>query len=341
MSLLSVLSPSGPANKNADPGWEPDRLVSLHRAMVRSRVLDSVIGDLQRRGLVSIFAPARGHEAHIYGPLLALRQADWLFADSRQGSAALYRGFDLRAWLAQLLGSATAAHLGHAMSMEITARAVNFVSVSSPVGTQIIHASGTAQGMKTKGTEDVSFVWFGPAAAASGDCHVGLNFAGVYKVPAIFYFASSGDAAADAERIGPGVFIDRAAGYGIRGVQVDGSDVFAVYAAVADAAARARRGHGPTLIEGVTGGPQGDSDPLDRLEAYMASRGIDPAPLNQRTRTAFEAEVRGHVDDLLALAPPADDTLFDHVYAEPTTQLAAQRRAHLAHRQRFGSGLID
>ncbi len=341
MSLLSVLSPSGAAKKNADPAWSRERVVSLHRAMVRSRVLDDVIGDLQRRGQVGVFAPAKGHEAHIYGALLALRQSDWLFADTRQGAAALYRGFELRAWLAQLLGGATAAHMGHAMSMEFTARAVNFVSVSSPVGTQIIHASGTAQGMKTKGADDVSFVWFGPAAAASGDCHVGLNFAGVYKVPAVFYFSSSGDAEQDAERIGPGVFADRAEGYGIRGVRVDGSDVFAVYAAVADAAARARRGYGPTLIEGVTGGPDGGLDPLERLEGYMVSRKIDPAPLRGKIGAAFEAEVRGHVDELLAGARPADSTLFDHVFAEPTPQLNDQRRVHLGHRARFASGLID
>ena len=341
MSLLSVLSQDGPAKTNADPGWTRDKLLSLHRAMVRSRVLDSVIGDLQRRGVVSIHTPAHGHEAHIYAPLLALRQSDWLFADTRQGAAALYRGFDLRAWLAQLVGGATAAHLGHATASEFTARAVNFVSVSSPVGTQIIHASGTAQGMKAKGVDDISFVWFGPAAAASGDFHVGLNFAGVYDVPAVFYYASSGDAAKDAERIGPGLFIDRAEGYGVRGVRVDGSDVFAVYAAVADAAARARRGHGPTLIEGVTGGPDGDQDPLARLEAYMSSQGFDPGPTHQRIATAFDSEVRGHLDSLLAEPPPGDGTLFDHVFVDPTPQLDEQRKVHLVHRQRFASGVVD
>ena len=341
MSLLSVLSPSGAAKTDADPGWSREQVLALHRAMARSRVLDSVIGDLQRRGLVSVFAPAHGHEAHIYAPLLALRASDWLFADTRQGAAALYRGFDLRAWLAQLLGGASAAHLGHAMPTEFTARAVNFVSVSSPVGTQIIHASGTAQGMRAKGTDDLAFVWFGPAAAASGDFHCGLNFAGVYKVPAIFYFASSGDPAKDAQRLGPGVFADRAEGYGIRGVRVDGSDVFAVYAAVADAAARARRGHGPTLIEGVTGGPDGTSDPLERLEGYMASVGMDVEPIHQRVFTAFEAEVRDHIESLLAQAGPADGTLFDHVFEGSTPQLDEQRRVHLVHRQRFASGVID
>ena len=169
MTILSVLPAAGVPGPDADPAWSQERLLSLHRAMVRSRVLDRFIVDLQRRGLVSVFVPAHGHEAHIYGTLLALRDTDWLFADVRQGAAALYRGLDLRAWLAMLLGTRSAAHLGHAQSMELTSRATNFVSVSSPVGTQIIHASGTAQGMKARGVQDISFVWFGPAAAASGD----------------------------------------------------------------------------------------------------------------------------------------------------------------------------
>ncbi|MCO4769030.1 MAG: hypothetical protein KDA24_03305 [Deltaproteobacteria bacterium] len=341
MNPLSILSPSGAPREDADPAWSIERVTSLHRAMVRSRVLDRVMGDLQRRGLVSVFAPAQGHEAHIYGALIALRQTDWLFADVRQGAAALYRGFDLRGWLAQLLGASSSAHSGHAHPTEFTARAVNFVSVSSPVGTQIIHASGTAQGMKVKGTQDCSFVWFGPAAAASGDCHVGLNFAGVYKVPAVFYYASSGDPAADEARLGPGVFADRGEGYGIRAVRVDGSDVFAVYAAVSDAIAKARQGHGPTLIEGITGGPDGTADPVARLEGYLTARGEDAEGLRRTIESNFEAEIRGHIDDLLAEGPPETASMFDDVFASPTSQLSEQRAGLETHRRRFAGGVID
>ncbi len=341
MNPLSVLSPSGAPHEDADPAWSIERVTGLHTAMVRSRVLDRVLGELQRRGQISVFAPARGHEAHIYGALLALRQSDWLFADVRQGAAALYRGFDLRGWLAQLRGAPSAAHRGHAHPPEVTARAVNFVSVSSPVGTQIIHASGTAHGMKAKGTDDCAFVWFGPAAAAAGDCHVGLNFAGVYKVPAIFYFAGSGDSDADAERLGPGVFADRAEGYGIRAVRVDGSDVFAVYAAVADAVNKARLGHGPTLIEGITGGPDGSGDPLTRLEGYMRSRGEDPEALRRSLESRFENEVREHLADLLSEGAPDTASMFDDVFARPTMQLNEQRTHLEAHRRRFAGGVID
>jgi len=341
MTPLSILSPSGAPKADADPAWSSERVCSLHRAMVRSRVLDSVMGDLQRRGLISLFVPAKGHEAHIYGALLALKQSDWLFADVRQGAAALYRGFELRGWLAQLLGTRSAAHAGHAHSTEFTARAVNFVSVSSPVGTQIIHASGTAQGMKAKGTDDCSFVWFGPAAAAAGDCHVGLNFAGVYKVPTVFYYCSSGDPAADEARLGPGEFADRAEGYGIRAVRVDGSDVFAVYAAVAKAVKHARSGEGPTLIEGITGGLSGNGDPLTRLEGYMASRDLDGPALRQSIAAVFDAEVRGLIEELLGEGSPDTSTLFDDVFSQPTPQLIEQRAGLETHRRRFAGGVID
>jgi TPP-dependent pyruvate/acetoin dehydrogenase alpha subunit len=341
MTPLSILTPSGAPHDGADPAWSIERVQSLHRALVRSRVIDRVVGDLQRRGLVSVFAPAHGHEAHIYGALLALRESDWLFADLRQGAAALYRGFELRGWLAQLLGTRSAAHAGHAHPTEFTARAVNFVSVSSPVGTQIIHASGTAQGMKAKGNDDCTLVWFGPAAAATGDCHVGLNFAGVARAPAIFYYCSSGDAEADAARLGPGVFADRAEGYGIRAARVDGSDVFAVYAAVAEAVRHARSGAGPTLIEGMTGGPDGSSDPLARLEGYLTSRGEDAAALRQAIDAAFEAELRDHIEDLLAEPQPDTSTIFDDVFARPTAQLTEQRDGLSSHLRRFAGGVID
>ncbi len=341
MTPLSILSPSGAPKQGADPAWSIERVVALHRAMVRSRVLDRVVGDLQRRGLVSVFAPAEGHEAHIYGSLLALKDTDWIFADVRQGAAALYRGFPLESWLAQLLGTRSAAHRGHAHPTEFTAKPVNFVSVSSPVGTQIIHASGTAQAMKARGTDECALVWFGPSAGASGACHVGLNFAGVYKVPAVFYYCSSGDQAADAARLGEAPFADRGEGYGIRAVRVDGSDVFAVYAAVADAVRAARDGQGPTLIEGLTGGPDGTVDPLTRLEGYLASRGEDPVALRQSVDVAFEAEIRERVEELLAEGAPDTGSIFEDVFATPSPQLHAQRVSLETHRRRFAGGVID
>ena len=340
VSPISVLSASGAPRADADPGWSEERVREVHRAMVRSRILDEHVGKLQRRGLVGLWAPARGYEAHIYGALTALEPEDWLFADSRMTGAALYRGLDVRSWLAMLLGSRSAAHDGRAMSSEMTASAANFVTISSPLGTQIIQASGTAQAMKLKGDDALCFSWFGPAAAATGDFHVGLNFAGLYKVPAVFYLATSGSEDLDRERFAGEAFVDKADGYGIHGVRVDGSDVFAVYSAVSDAARRARAGEGPTLIEGLTGGPDGDRDPLKRFEAYMASRGMDVEAARSEAGRKLEALLPVWTTELLGEGSPELRSLFEHVYDAPTSQLQEQSEGLAAHRRRFVDGAI-
>jgi len=332
---LSILSPSGAALPGADPGWSDDRIKNIHRAMTRSRVLDEHVAKLQRRGLVGLWAPAHGYEAHIYGALTAMREEDWLFADTRMTGAALYRGLDVRSWLAMLLGSGVSNHGGRAMSAEMTASAHNFVTISSPLGTQIIQASGTAHGMKLRQQRTVCLSWFGPAAAATGDFHVGLNFAGLYKVPAVFYLCTSGDPSLDRERFAGEAFVDKADGYGIRGVQVDGSDVFAVYAAVADAAKRARNGLGPTLIEGITGGVDGGADPVERLEAYMTDRGMDVDAARVGAGRKLRGLLQTWTTELLGEGSPELRSLFDHVYDAPSPQLVEQREGLEAHKRRF------
>jgi 2-oxoisovalerate dehydrogenase E1 component alpha subunit len=341
VEYVSVLGDPSLLRPARDPQWPDEHVIAVHRAIVRSRTIDKFVAGLQARGLVSFFVPAHGHEAHIYGALLALKASDWVFADHRQSAAALYRGLDLSAWLAMLLGVRASATKGHALPIEMTARAQNLVSVSSPLGTQIIHCSGTAQGMKVRRTADVAFCWFGAAAAAAGDCHVGLNFAGVYKVPAIFYFCASQDRAADVARLGDAPFIDRAEGYGLRAVQVDGSDPFAVYTAVTEAAAYARRGGGATLIEGLTGGPDGTADPLDRVERFLAARGIDGKPLREVAAQKLRGELERGVAALRAGGQPDTDALFDDVFAEPSPALREQRAYQQEIDGRFASSAVD
>ena len=217
----------------------------------------------------------------------------------------------------------------------MTASAVNFVTISSPLGTQIIQASGTAHGMKLRKQDTVCLSWFGPAAAATGDFHVGLNFAGLYQVPAVFYLCTSGSDDRDHERFAGERFVDKADGYGIRGVQVDGSDVFAVYAAVAAAARHARAGGGPTLIEGITGGATGELDPVDRLEAYMAMRDMDVAAARANAGDKLAQLLPKWTTELLGIGSPELRSLFDHVYDARTPQLEEQHEGLEAHRRRF------
>ncbi len=311
-------------------------LRALHASMVRSRVLDDFSSDLARRGRIGLVAPATGHEGHLLGALSALRPSDWVFGDLRCGVALIERGVSIRSWLGQRLGSGSSAHAGHASSGELTAKEANVVSVSSLMGTQLVHAAGVAMAMKRRGDDGVALAWYGPAAAATGDAHNAMNFAGVYELSVIFYFCSSGDPAADAQRLGGERYADRAEGYGIAGVTVDGSDVCAVADAVADAAKRARQGGGATIIDGVTGG-----DPLVALEARLTADGLDPVSMRRAVSTPLVAELRDAACELQAEGPPDVSTLFDDVFADLDARLHEQRDSLLTHRARFGDGTVD
>jgi len=298
---------------------------ALREGIVRSRVLDRSMVRLAKRGLIGMYAPATGYEGHIYGALAGLSDSDWLFGDPRLARLGLERGQSLRDWLAQVLGLVGGADLGHASPGEHTAREGRVVSTSSLMGTQLGHAMGVGHSMRLRGEDACALAWFGPAAAATGDFHVALNFAAVYKTATVFYYCSSGDAEADAQRIGRGSMAARGAGYGIRVVSVDGGDAAAVAACVSEAAALARSGAGPTLVEGVTG-----ADPLEEL-------GGDLPELASR----FEAEIDSLVEELLAAGPPRSDTLFAEVWAELPSRLAEQQTQQRSHNARFASGQID
>lgn len=299
--------------------------VRLREAIVRSRTLDRCIGRLAQRGLGGLYLPAQGYEGHIYGALAALNPNDWLFGDPRMARIGLERGMTLRAWLAQVLGLSGAGDLGHATPGELTARAGRVVSTSSLLGTHLGQAMGVGHAMRLRDDDACAIAWFGPAAAATGDFHVALNFAAVYRSATVFYYCSSGDPEADQERLGTAPFASRGKGYGMRTVTVDGGDPLAVAACVTEAASLARSGEGPTLIEGVTG-----DDPLDAL-------GGDLPELGSR----LESEIDEVVQELLALGPPESKTLFEEVWSEVPERLEEQRAHHLSHLNRFGSGEID
>lgn len=311
-------------------------LRALHASMVRSRVLDEFSSDLARRGYIGLVAKATGYEGHLIGALAALRSTDWVFGGLRGGIALIERSVSVRSWLAQRLGTGSSAHAGHASSGELTAREANVVSVSSLMGTELVHAVGVAMAMQRRADDGVVLAWYGPAAAATGDAHNAMNFAGVYGLPVIFYYCSTGDPAADARRIGGERYASRAEGYGIEGVTVDGSDALAVRETVAAAAVRARGGRGATIIEGVTGG-----DPLEALEVKLRAAGLDPHALRRAVATPLAVELRDVWTELQAEGPPPLATIFDNVFASLDGRLEEQRDRSLRHRARFGDGTVD
>ena len=157
---------------------------------------------------------------------------------------------------------------------------VNWVSISSPIGTQISQAAGAARAMQIRGDADrVVWVWFGDGGTSSNDFHAGMNFAGVWKAPCVFMCENNHWAISvpQTQQTASASFADKAIAYGCRGVRVDGNDVLAVYEAAKEARERAAKGEGPTLIETVTFrmGPHSTSDDPSRYQSIGTVRELE------------------------------------------------------------------
>jgi 2-oxoisovalerate dehydrogenase E1 component alpha subunit len=187
----------------------------------------------------------------------------------------------------------------------------NIVSVSSPVATQLLHAVGIALAAKIRKTGQVAMTTMGEGSSNQGDVHEGLNFAAIHKLPFVFVVENNGYAISVplAKQVAGSSVADRAAGYGIPGVTVDGSDVLACYAASRAAVERARRGDGPTLIEAkvmrLTAHSSDDQQTKYRPEEELAAeKALDPLPL-----------FRAQLTDAGILTPEAEETIVAAITA--------------------------
>ena len=223
------------------------------------------------------------------------------------------------------------------------ANAHRFGYVSVPVGSQILHAVGYAMGAKLDGTGGAALTYFGDGASSQGDVHEAMNFAGVYRLPVVFFCQNNGWAISlpTGGQVAGGSVAARAAGYGIEGLRVDGNDVTAVFEATWAALERGRVGGGPTVIEAMTYrlGPHSTSDDPSRYRSAEEERlraEQDPITRAMRSVSAEEiADAEEHAADVVrkttaglhAMQSPPADELFSFVYREPTTALLDQHRA--------------
>ena len=307
----------------------------MHETMLLVRFLDERLLKLQRQGRLGFYLTATGEEATHVGPAWALRPGDWIYSSYREIGAAFYRGYPLRTFLCQLFGNAEDPVKGRQMPVHHTARNINFVSISSPVGTQIPHAVGTAMAARISGKDDVALAYFGDGATSTGAFHVSCNFAAVRKAPCIFLCRNNGWAISVPKSVQTATptFAQKAIAYGMPGVLVDGNDVLALASVTAEAAARGRRGEGPTLIEARTyrRGAHSSSDdpsvyrdpgeprewealdPLVRFRAYLVGRQLWSDDDDQEFRQRIERELGALLEEVEALPPPARNTMFEDV----------------------------
>src|SRR5229473_1919958 len=313
---LSILDSEG----NLDTAHEPK--------------LDERMLKLQRQGRIGTFAPIKGQEASQIGSVFTLKPTDWLVPSFRETASMLWRGWPIEKLLSLYAGRLEGSSPGPEQ---------RDLPVTIPVATQLPHAVGIAYGIQYRSEDAVVMTYFGDGATSEGDFHEACNFAGVWHVPVVFLCQNNQWAISVPvkKQTNSRTIAQKAIAYGFPGIQVDGNDVLAVYAAAREAVDRARAGDGPTLIECVTyrlgvhttaDDPTKyrteeevamweQKDPLTRFRAYLEKRNLLETNLEQRIDEEIAEAVRRFES-----APPADPlTMFDHVYAELPADLKAQR----------------
>jgi TPP-dependent pyruvate/acetoin dehydrogenase alpha subunit len=337
-------------------GLSEDILLRMYTAMVTVRAYDERALKLQRSGRIGFCVTSTGEEATQIGTVAALRDADWIFPSYRQYGVLMYRGEPLENLAANLFGTVADRVQGRQMPVHYTSRAVRFVSISSVIGTQISQAVGCAMAAQLRKDAVISATYFGDGATSANDFHAGLNFAGVYRAPVLFFCVNNQYAISlpvSRQTAQPELW-RKAEAYGIPGVRVDGNDVLAVYSATRAAAERARQGQGPTLLELLTyrAGAHSSSDdpsryrsveecelwqtqdPIARLKARLISEwGLWDEDRDTALWTSLRHAIQEATTQAEQQAAPAWTTLFEDVWAEVPPALAAQRDALLKNEQ--------
>src|SRR3989441_2241151 len=361
--LLRIIDADGTYDSKLEPKVAPDLLKRAYRHLVLVRALDNRMLSLQRQGRIGFYVPSTGEEACQVGSAMALEKRDWDFPAYREPGAALWRGYSVETLIAQAYGNAKDPQQGRQMPNHYGARDINYVPVSSPVGTQIPQAVGAAWAAKIRKDDVVALTYFGDGATSEGDFHAGMNFAGVFKTPTIFFCKNNQWAISVpiTRQTASKTLAQKAMAYGFDGVRVDGNDLLAVYAVTKAAADKARSGGGPTMIEAVTYrmGPHSSSDdptpyrskdevgtwakrdPVERMRQYLELKGLWSKEAEEKLRAEFEDLLQATIKEVERGPPPPIETLFTDVFAELTPQLKEQMEAFLASGERRRPEMLD
>ena len=298
----------------------PDQLLEMYAALLRIRLFEERARELYAGGRIPGFIHLSvGQEGVAVGVCAALRRDDYLLSTHRGHGHLIAKGGSLRALMAELYGKATGCCKGKGGSMHIADASVGYLGANGVLTAGCVLAPGVGLSIQMRKTDQVVVAIFGDGAANRGPFHEGVNLAALWRAPVVFVCENNRWASTTAQAVSTagGSIAQRAAGYGIPGVTVDGNEVLAVFGAVAEAVARARRGEGPSLVEAQTirwlghyeGDPQlyrgkdevaeGRSrDPVGRLRQVLEERNLLDAAHAERV----EAAVKSEIDDAVAFA---------------------------------------
>jgi len=327
---LRVLSPEGEViNPDKMPELTDEQLKEIMYRMVFTRTWDERAINLGRQGRLGFYAPVSGQEGTMIGSEYALNKEDFICPG--------YRDMPQIVWHGLPLYQAFLYSRGHQHGGQIP-EGVNVLMPQIIIGAQILHAVGIGMAFKLKKEKRVVITYTGDGGSSEGDFYEGLNFAGVYKLPVIFFVQNNGYAITTPffKQTAAQSIAHKALAAGIRGVQVDGMDVLAVIAAVREAAEIARSGGGPTLIEGLTyrfrphsmaddptkyrtkeeESEWSQKDPIVRFGKFLAKKGLwtdeDTARVREEAKAAVNEHIKKAENTKKMTVPGLIDSMFEH-----------------------------
>ncbi|MGO3005137.1 MAG: thiamine pyrophosphate-dependent dehydrogenase E1 component subunit alpha [Halomonas sp.] len=344
---FSLLDPEGDLYPGAvEPALERDHARRIYQAMLATRILDERMLAAQRQGRLSFYMQCTGEEAAVVGAAAALNDADMIMAQYREQGALMYRGFSIDEFMDQLFGNDLDYGKGRQMPIHYGSRKLHYMTISSPLATQIPQATGYAYGQKLAGNGHCTLTFFGEGAASEGDFHAALNMASVHQVPVIFFCRNNGYAISTpaVEQFAADGIAPRAFGYHMHVIRVDGNDVLAVYEATRQARKIAVERNQPVLIEAMSyrlaahsssDDPSGyrskdeeelwrAKDPVLRLHKWLLKKQW----WSEEEETAQQETLRREVLETMKRAekrssPPLESLISD-VYADITPELQRQ-----------------
>jgi len=344
---LRVLNESGGVIDGAQmPRIDQELAQRIYDTMVYIRVLDERMVGAQRQGRVSFYMTCKGEEASIIGSAAGLSDDDMIMAQYREHGALRYRGFSSENFMNQLFSNGKDLGKGRQMPIHYGSSELNYMTISSPLATQIPQATGYAYGQKLAGNDAITMCYFGEGAASEGDFHAGLNMAAVLNAPAIFYCRNNGYAistSTDEQYAGDGI-APRGVGYGIETIRVDGNDCLAVLLATQTARQYALAENKPVLIEAMSyrlGAHSTSDDPsgyrskeeeeswakIDgvlRFKTWMETQGWWSQEQDEALFDKYRQEILSALKVAEKIAPPRLGELVTDVYSDVPKHLQQQ-----------------
>lgn len=355
---LRILHQDGTTYPNADlPDIDQALATKIYRTLAFHRVLDERMVASQRQGRLSFYMTALGEEAASVGGAAALKPQDMIMMQYREQGALMFRDFSLKDFMNQMFSNGEDLGKGRQMPIHYGSKALNCMTVSSPLATQIPQATGYAYGQKLQGLDAVTICYFGEGAASEGDFHAGLNMAAVQETPVIFFCRNNGYAIstpADEQYRGNGI-ASRGVGYGMKTIRIDGNDILAVLKATQLARAYAVKESKPVLIEAMSyrlgahstsDDPSGYRtkeeeaqwqryDPILRMKNWLVNQNWWDETQETELFEKLREDILAAVKVAEKVEKPHINSLIEDVYDMPSKQLQAQLDEVKAHVNKY------